>query len=163
MTDEGPVPHRWVVCRLPGAGWVATDPTLGLWVVSPRHLVFADTVAELPEVDVLQTDDPGLDRLPRWRGRPVRPNAGASLVCRLVGDGTPERAMAVLYGRGGEIRRTFLEPEGRFEGLLPGRWRLVVVSDGVVLEERELRLAPSQAHSFAVARSRPATDEEVGS
>jgi hypothetical protein len=80
-----------------------------------------------------------------------------------VGTGHPERAVALLYGYGGEIRSAELAPEGRFDGLLPGRWRLVVIADGVVVEQRELELEQSQIHSFAVERSRPEGVREVGS
>ncbi len=164
ITDAGPVPHRWLICRLPGAGWVPTDPTLGLWVVTPRHLAFGDTVTEVPRVEVAQpAGGGGIGRLPHWRGRPLRPNLGSELVCRLVGDGSPERALAVLYGGDGEVRRAVLDPEGRFESLLPGRWRLVVVADGRVLEERDVDLAPAQVHSFTVARSPQVVHREVGS
>jgi hypothetical protein len=163
VTEEGPVPHRWVECRLPRAGWVATDPTLGLWAMTSRHLAFVDTVTEIPELEVIQAGGGELEMLPRWRGRPTRPNSGAGLVCRLIGEGEPERAVAVLYGRGGEVRRAILAPEGHFEALLPGRWRLVVVADGKILEQRDLELAPSQTHSFAVSRSRAEPKQEVGS
>jgi hypothetical protein len=163
ITDDGPVPHRWVEGRLPGAGWVPTDPTLGLWVITSRHLAFDDTVTGIPELRTLEAGGGDLDRLPRWRGRPARPNDGAGLVCRLIGDGEPTRAVAMLYGRGGEVHRAILEPEARFEALLPGRWRLVVMADGVILEQRELELAPSQVHSFTVDRSKTATEQEVGS
>jgi hypothetical protein len=147
------IPHRWVECRLPGAGWVPTDPTLGLWVISPKHVVFADAVQHLPEVEVLAPGDPRIGRLPSRNGRPLRPNRGVELVCRLVADDAlegPLQAMAILHGPGSETRRALLEPEGRFSGLLPGRWTLVVELDGEIFERRELVLNGGEVQSFIV-------------
>ncbi len=160
--EDGVVPHRWVACRLPDAGWVPTDPTLGLWTITPSHVAFSDTVEQLPEIEVVERSGDNLTRLPRWRGLPARPNVGSELVCRLAGDGAPERALAILSDGGGDVRRAMLEPEGRFVRLLPGWWKLVVKVDGRVLEERRLRLEPSQIHIFTVTVSRPEHSEEVG-
>ncbi len=150
VTDDGVVPHRWVECRLPQAGWVPTDPTLGLWTLTPNHIAFPDTVTTLPQVEVVAAGRDFLESLPRWKGRPIRPNAGATLVCRLAAGKGPDRATAILYGAGGDVRRAMLQPEGRFDQLLPGWWRLVIEVDGHVVEERRLRLQPAQSHTFLV-------------
>jgi hypothetical protein len=151
ISDKGVVPHRWVSCRLPDAGWVPTDPTLGLWAVTPNHVAFSDTVEILPDVEIVERQGEILERLPRWRGLPVRPNVGSELVCRLVGDGAPASATAILTSTAGDVRRVTLAPEGRFDSLLPGWWRLVVMADGgTVLEQRRLRLEPSQIHIYTV-------------
>ncbi len=140
VDGEDLVPHRWVECRLPGAGWVPTDPTLGLWVVTPRHLVFRGAVTDTPELETLLLRDSRFDRLPQHHGRRLRPNQGSELVCRLVGD-TPIRwPTAVLTGPNGETRRSLLQPEGRFSHLLPGVWHLTVELDGLVLEQRQVEL-----------------------
>jgi hypothetical protein len=163
VTSSGAIPHRWVECRLPGAGWVPTDPTLGLWVITPGHVAFPDAVRSLPTIRVLRARDGNLGRLPRVNGRPLRPNLGSELVCSLVGGAEGLRAVAALYGRDGDVRRSVLNPDGRFSGLLPGRWRLVVVAEGRVLEDRELELKSGELHSFPVVAPRPADDREVGS
>jgi hypothetical protein len=162
VRDDEVIPHRWVVCRLPVAGWVPTDPTLGLWTVTPGHLAFADTVELAPDVTVVDTGGDVLDRLPKRRGRPLRPNLGSDLVCRLVGAERWVEAVAVLNGRGQE-HRAVLDPEGRFSALLPGRWRLVVLADGVVIEDRQLDLEPGRLHSFTVNPSGPEAKPELGS
>jgi hypothetical protein len=148
--DERPIPHRWIECRLPAAGWVASDPTLGLWTVTPRHLVFADTVADLPEVRVVTASKDGLDRLPRHGGRLLRPNQGADLVCRLSAAWPHPDSVAVLRGGGGEVRRARFDPEAHFSDLLPGRWVLEIVSGKAVVARRHFKLNAGDFRSHVV-------------
>jgi hypothetical protein len=148
--DRAVIPHRWLECRLPGAGWVASDPTLGLWTITPRHLVFADTVVNLPSVEVLTIAEGDLERLPRRKGRPVRPNRGADLVCRLQTSSPHDSTVAVLRGSGGEVRRAHFDPEAHFSDLLPGLWVLEIESDGIVVERRRFKLGSGDFRSVAV-------------
>lgn len=150
VTDEGAVPHRWVACRLPAAGWVHTDPTLGLWTVTTRHVAFADTVADLFELEILGHAGDPIAALPRRSGRPIRPNLGSELVCRVVGAGGEATAVAVLSGSDGETHRAVLAPEGRFSALLPGRWRLVVLAGDRVVEDRQLVLRAGELNSVTI-------------
>jgi hypothetical protein len=163
VTDGGVIPHRWVACRLPGAGWVHTDPTLGLWTMTPSHMAFPATVTEPPEVRVLRRGEDRISSLPRRGGRPLRPNEGSELLCRLVGGAGEVAAVAVLTGSGGEIHRAVLDPEGRFTALLPGRWRLVVTAGDEVVEDRELVLKAGELQSYAVEMPPARSRDEVGS
>jgi hypothetical protein len=148
--DDRAIPHRWIECRLPRAGWVASDPTLGLWTVSPRHLAFAGTVTDMPEVRVLSASDDGLHRLPIHGGRLLRPNQGAKLVCRLASDQSRPETMAILKGGGEETRRALLAPEARFEDLLPGKWILEIHSGESVLERRQIDLRQGDFRIYVV-------------
>jgi hypothetical protein len=156
------IPHRWVECRLPGAGWVPTDPTLGWWAITPRHVAFADAVDRVPEVLVVKAAGDELDDLPRSGSILVRPNLGAELVCRLD-DVADHRAVVARLQRGGDRRRAVLAPEARFGSLLPGRWLLEVELQGRVVERRRLDLRPGAVHSYIVHLPRPTGDQEVGS
>jgi hypothetical protein len=152
VDDRGVTPHRWIECNLPGAGWVPSDPTLGLWIVTPSHITFADAVIARPEVTVERSDPPAWSRLPRLDGRAVRPNRGAGLICRL-GDGGA--AVATLRDGFGDVRRAVLDPEGRFDRLLPGDWRLEVERSGRVIAVAELKLAAGRLHHFTVDTELP--------
>jgi hypothetical protein len=148
--DDRAIPHRWLECHLPGAGWVASDPTLGLWTVTPRHLVFADTVVDLPRVRVISGSNDGLDRLPRHRGRFLRPNQGADLVCRLDSSWGNRDSIAVLRGGGGEVRRARFDPDAHFSDLLPGVWLLEIESAGGVVEWTRFDLRAGDFRSYLV-------------
>lgn len=150
VADGEAIPHRWLECRLPAAGWVPSDPTLGLWTVTPRHLVFDDTVDPVPRVEVLRSASDGLDRLPSRGGRAMRPNTGAGLVCRLPGPAGDPAPTAVLRGAEGDVRRARLDPVASFADLLPGRWILEVLSGNTVVERRELRLRSGDLLSFTL-------------
>ena len=163
VTESEAIPHRWVACRLPNAGWVHTDPTLGLWTITSSHLSFPETVTELPEIRIITQGSDRLEVLPRRSDRPLRPNVGSELGCRVARDGGDATAVAVLTGVGGETYRVVLAPEGRFTALLPGRWRLVVTEGERVVDEAELLLRAGQLHSYTVRLPPPAPGVEVGS
>ncbi len=156
---EGPVAHRWLECLLPGAGWVPSDPTLGLWVITPRHVAFAGPVVELPRIRVLRVHEEPLAGLPRVRGFPARINDGGELVCTVVEgwDGVP--LVARLEGPGGERRRLRLSPGGTFAGLAPGEWRLTVFRSGRIVDRKSFTLEPGGSLSYAVRLPGP---PEVG-
>lgn len=151
VTVDGAIPHRWLECRLPGAGWVPTDPTLGPWAITSSHIVFSDTVTDAPTVHRVKGDErTDLELLTRQGRRLVRPNIGADLVCRLSSPATPVPPLAVLRGQSGEVRRALLDPEAHFSGLLPGRWVLEVEAEGAVIERKAFDLRSGEMNSYAV-------------
>lgn len=149
VSDDRVVPHRWLECFLPGAGWVPTDPTMGFWVVTARHLAFSDTVTRLPVVETVSAPG-GRPEYPLIDGVPTRPDRGSELVCRVVNP-CGGRLVAVLRGDAGVELKTILEEEGRFSGLLPGRWRLEVRRDADVVMRQTLDLGIGAHHSIAVS------------
>lgn len=149
ITGGEAIPHRWVECRLPGAGWIPTDPTLGWWTITPRHVAFGDAVEEVPEIRIVEHSDGDLRRLPRAGTTVVRPNQGAELVCRL-GNLEDDRTAVAWLQRGTDRRQGVLGPEIRFANLLPGRWLLVIELDGQVVERREFILRSGVVHSYVV-------------
>ena len=120
-------------------------------------------MTELPEIRIIAHGSDRLDLLPRRSGRPLRPNVGSELLCRVARDGGDATAVAVLTGVGGETHRVVLAPEGRFTALLPGRWRLVVTEGERVVDETELVLRAGQLHSYTVRLPPLPPGAEVGS
>jgi hypothetical protein len=151
MTEEGAVPHRWVECQLPGAGWVQSDPTLGLWVVTPRHIAFDEAVGRVPAIEVLEAPKTDLTALPHVAGLVLRPNEGGELVCRLIkSDHHDGKVTAKIHGPAGERRSGVLDPVLRFSGLLPGVWQLVVEREGRIVEKHRIKIVVGVTHSLAV-------------
>ncbi len=148
VTRDGAIPHRWLECRLPGAGWVGCDPTLGPWVVTSSHVAFERPVTRRPSLERISGGEPDLAQLPR-RGRwPVRPNDGAVLECR---PRSPVAGAEVrLAGPWGETRRSLLDDAATFRGLLEGSWSLEMTVGGDVVDRLRIRLEPGRAHSVLV-------------
>ncbi len=144
------VAHRWLECRLPNAGWVPSDPTLGLWTVTPMHLAFAAPVVQIPRIRVVSSSGDGLAAVPKVDGLLERQNVGADLICRAVGARHGAQVRAELRGPTGQVRRTWLRPVGTFHNLRPGRWELIIREGREIIERRILSLQRGSTQSLAV-------------
>jgi hypothetical protein len=145
----GPVPHRWLECRFPGVGWVPSDPTLGLWVVTPHHIAYPAPLRRLPKVEVLEPGGRAIQARSRGDGWLVRENHGAELICHLVSN-PDDDVMVVLSGPDGQRRSHWAREVTRFESLLPGRWELTVEIGGRCIVDQHVELRGGQVHSIAI-------------
>ncbi len=150
MTADGPVAHRWIEAHLGQAGWVPSDPTLGLWVVTPRHIVCRRPAVGDVSVEVRSILDDDLAVLPRTGPWPSRPREGAGLVVRmsgLGGSGEPQPGRVVLAGPGGARREALTAGELSFSRLLPGHWVVRIEVGGETVREFGLDLRDGQLRS----------------
>ena len=151
VTDGGPVPHRWLEAWLGEAGWVPSDPTLGLWVVTPRHVVCrAPAVGELSVVvrSLVEDDLASLPRRGRWA---CRPKLGARLTVRLRGmeAGAPA-GRVILEGPGGERRVSAAGTAASFGWLPPGRWTVRLELRGHPIREFQVHLREGDVRSLTL-------------
>jgi len=154
VAPEGPIPHRWLEVHFDEVGWVASDPTIGLWVITPRHVVCAEPAVGELSVTVRSLADDDLGVLPKIGGAPSRPVDGAVLVLHLqetaVG-GATRGGRVVLSGPAGAHREADASDEVRFRALLPGRWTLRLEVDGTVVRAVSLRLAAGDVRSLVLS------------
>jgi len=156
VTPSGSVPHRWLEVRLGDAGWVPSDPTLGVWVVTPRHVACATPAVGRLSVRVRRLHDDELDVLPHAGGMPIRPVEGARLLVRLVsangesGAGLDGKGTVVLCGPGGTRREAALGRDLDFAALLPGRWRLRLQLGGRTVRSVSLHLRAGDVRSLVL-------------
>jgi transglutaminase-like putative cysteine protease len=153
IEDSGPVPHRWVECHFEGRGWVPTDPALGHWVVTHRHVVFPGAVHPVPVIDTLASPEgTGVEGFPVVAGVPRRPSRGPELIVRWVPTsegGDPVTAQ--LIGAGGEVRVGRLDPVRHFTALLPGPWLLQVeTAGGATIHRQVVALDGAEVVSYVV-------------
>lgn len=149
ISNDRIVPHRWLECLLPGAGWVPTDPTIGFWVMTPRHLVFPGTVDDLPVVDVVSLVEAPAS-FPLVEGVQARPDQGSELVFRVINP-CGGKVTAILRSSDGVEKQALLGEKGRVSRLLPGRWRLEVRRNEDVVFRQTLKLGAGAHHSVVVS------------
>jgi hypothetical protein len=123
LHDDGARWHRWGEAWL-GAGWVPFDPGASVGIVSVRYLPLRSggDGASLAAVRLLAIDDLGFASLPRRGLLRIAPPAGATLRC--LATPRARHFRAELFAAGGAVWRREGYGEVRFEGMLPGRYRL---------------------------------------
>ncbi len=130
LGDEGPRWHRWGEAWLPGSGWVPFDPGASVGTVSVRYLPLrgAGDGSPLAGVHVERLDERAFLGVPVRTGVRVLPLRGVTVRCvapaghaaftaALVG---PDGTAWVRHGRGEIV----------FDGMIPGRYRIVWGGDG---------------------------------
>ncbi len=156
VTADGPVAHRWIEAHLGSAGWVPSDPTLGLWVVTPRHIVCRQPAVGDVSVEVRSIADDDLAVLPRRGPWPSRPREGAGLVLLMAGLGRSKELQLgriVLAGPGGARREALASGETSFSRLLPGHWVVRVEVEGKTVREFGLDLRDGESKSVSLSVS----------
>lgn len=154
VTADGPVAHRWIEAHLGRAGWVPSDPTLGLWIVTPRHIVCRRPAVGEVSVEVRSILDDDLAVLPRTGPWPSRPREGAGLVVRMNGlgeSGELQPGRIVLAGPGGARREALAAGELSFSRLLPGHWVVRIEVEGEAVREFGLDLRDGQLRSVSLS------------
>ncbi len=130
LGDDGPRWHRWGEAWLPGSGWVPFDPGASVGIVSVRYLRLrgAGDGSPLAGVRLERIDERGYRGVPVRNGvrvlplrgvrvRCVAPAGHAAFTAALVG---PDGTAWVRHGRGEIV----------FDGMIPGRYRIVWGGDG---------------------------------
>ena len=125
LGDDGPRWHRWGEAWLGPLGWVPFDPGASVGIVSVRYLPLrgSEEGSPLAGVRVVRLDEQGYLGVPFRDGLRVLPLRGVTLRCvapagradltaLLLG---PDGSRWVRRGQGGVV----------FEGMLPGRYRIV--------------------------------------
>ncbi len=151
VTSSGPVPHRWLEVYFDEAGWVATDPTLGMWIVTPRHVTCDRPAVGALSVTIRRLREDDLGVLPRSGGIAYRPLEGARLMVHMKempGRELAKQGRVVLEGPGGSRREAALGREITFGALLPGRWSLLLELRGKVVRSVSFRLRSGDVRSF---------------
>ncbi len=148
IAREGPRWHRWGEAWLGPLGWTSFDPGAAVGLVSVRYLALRGSGegSTLAGARLVRISEHGYLGLPRRAGLRVVPVGGVRLHC--LANPPERRVTAVLTAPDGSRWARRGEGEVVFEGMLPGRYRLVTLgagrADGRDLElgeAREVRIA----------------------
>ncbi len=125
LGDGGPRWHRWGEAWLPASGWVPFDPGASVGVVSVRYLPLrgAGEGSPLAGVRVARLDERGYLAVPVRGGLRVLPARGVTVRC--VAPAGRASLTAALVGPDGSAWVRQGAGEVVFEGVLPGRYRIV--------------------------------------